>query len=63
MTLLFIPIETPTKGRGGCSRMTVSSTAKVGSVEAPAVSAVELRGGAAVVDENAWVRTIARQRE
>ena len=43
--------------------MTVSSTAKVGSVEAPAVSAVELRGGAAVVDENAWVRTIARQRE
>ena len=25
LTTLFIPIETPTKGTGGCSRMTVSS--------------------------------------
>ena len=28
MTPLFIPIETPNKFRGGCSRMTVSPTAR-----------------------------------
>ena len=29
---LFIPIETPTKGRGGCSRTTASPMAKVAAV-------------------------------
>ena len=32
---LFIPIEKPTKGRGGCSRMTVSPTARSSAVGAP----------------------------
>ena len=35
MTPIFIPIETPTKCRGGCSRMTVSPTASAAPAAAP----------------------------
>ena len=56
-TPLFIPIETPTKCRGGCSRITVSPTATTTAVAAAMPTAAATAAAATpALPSNQWCR-------